>query len=108
MQRPKPARPRRGVRIASSQRWSARWAAMLSRAFASADYDKSHDPPNYSSGLAYYQQLVENTELLQYPPVAIKQKLERLCPDEPQIVLKVARLAVTAVVENYRNTKASG
>jgi hypothetical protein len=80
----------------------------LSRAFVFDDHNKSHDPPNSSSTLAYYRQLIENVQLLQYPPVPIKQKFERLCTDESQIVLKVARLAATAVIENYRNAKISG
>jgi hypothetical protein len=100
--------PRRGTRIAGLLRWSARWGQMLSRVFVLDGHDKSHDPPNSSASLAYYRQLVENVQLRQYPPVPIKRKYERLCSDEPQIVLKVARLAVTAVIDNYCNAKVSG
>lgn len=107
MTQPEHPRRRRGVRVARWRKWSARWGQMLSRVFV-FDEHKTHDPPNYSSTLEYYRQLVDDVQLPHYPPVPMQQKFERLCPDEPQIVLRIARLAVTAVLENYRNAKASG
>src|SRR5882762_1133503 len=101
-------RPRSGTRIAGLRKWSVRWLQMFSRVFVLDAPDKSHDPPNSSYTLAYYQQLIENVQIARYPPVPLEPKFERLCTDEPQIVLKVARLAVTAVIENYRNGKVSG
>jgi hypothetical protein len=108
MQRSSDPRPRIGTRIAGFQKWSARWLQMFSRVFVPDAPDESHDPPNSSYTLAHYQQLIEDVQVARYPPVPIEPKFERLCTDESQIVLKLARLAVTAVIENYRNGKVSG
>jgi len=104
----KPTRTRLGIRVARLLKWSARWRQMLSDLLVADDHDKSHDPPNSSSTLAYYQQMIEDVQVSRYPPVPIEPRFERLCVDESRIVLKLARLAATAVIDNYCNAKVSG
>lgn len=108
MQISDPTRRRLGTRVAGLVKWSARWRQMLSDVFVADDHDKSLDAPNLSSTLAYYQQMIEKVEIPRYPPVPIDPRFERLCADESQIARKLARLAVTAVIDNYCIAKVSG